>query len=321
MSRVFRLNREDVRIYLETDDHQLYYFDENSVPLGNGAMGTVYLGHHYETGDCVAVKRVKSEFSNIPSIRERAKQEAYFQFSHPNIVEMLGYCEVLPDKGSIFIISKYIPGDAIDHFIVKNYDFFKGKNWYKNICELCLPVFDALDYIHFKGIVHADVKPSNIMVEAGKNVRLIDLGIAQVHMVEGTSGITGMMGTPRYAAPEQFQSSKNLDKRADIYELGVTIYELLAKKNPFEGSSLEDIKKKHSLIVLPKIPGVPYPVLDVLRKATAPNRNRRYDNVLEFKKALMDSLNKGNPSIWWIPFIVSILLVFLLLILLFIFVV
>lgn len=310
MSRVFKHNS---RIFLETDDLQRFYYEENRNPLGSGAMGTVYLGYRYGTTEPVAIKRVKDSYSNIPSIRERAKLEASFQFSHPNLVEMLGYCEVQEGHGPIFIISKFVSGDTIDQFVNKHLRSFPDS--YIRICHLCFPVFDALDYIHRaqNPIVHADIKPSNIMVESGRNVRLMDLGIAQVNVYNGSSGTTGMMGTPRYAAPEQFSvsaTSNKLNARTDIYELGVTIYELLAKRNPFDGKSLDEIKKKHSSICLPYISGVPKIVVDVLRKATMPSATDRYSSALQFKEALKDALEKKQPVYWpWILAIVIVLLI------------
>ena len=297
MSRVFR---KGDRIFLETDEQEHYYYDESSVPLGQGAMGVVYLGNQYNHNGIikpVAIKRVKDKYSNISSIRMRAKQEASLMFGHPNLVEMLGYCEAMPDRGPIFIISKYVPGDTIDKYVSMNLQNLK--NQYKRICELCLHICEALDYIHSYKIIHADIKPSNIMVESGINVRLMDLGISQVNVIHDL-GSTGMMGTPRYAAPEQFLSSSSMDARTDIYELGVTIYELLAKRNPFDGESIEDIKEKHNTVTLPYVYGVPKVIIDVLRKATKPLPIHRYQSALEFKSALSGALQKKQSVFHWL---------------------
>ena len=178
-----------------------YQYDETQPPLGAGAMGVVYVGEECQTHEPVAVKRVVDHYANNPEIRRRAHQEADLMFSHPNLVEMLGCCEVRPDTGPIFIISRFVKGENIDKFI--NAYVRALPNAEHRICELFLPVLDALAYIHTKGIIHMDIKPSNIMMEQGRNVRLMDLGIADVTDTINSS-TSGMMGTPKYAAPEQF---------------------------------------------------------------------------------------------------------------------
>ena len=132
---------------------------------------------------------------------------------------------------------------------------------------------------------------------------------------------TGMMGTPRYAAPEQFSASPSdpnaLTAETDIYELGVTIYEVLAKKNPYDGANLEEIKENHKKIVLPYILGVPNGIVNVLRKATNPTPTARYSNVSQFKMALTQSLlvpEKKSVVPWVILSILIVAIVLLLLV-------
>ena len=298
------------KIYLMTDEKQRFFYDESRQPLGAGAMGTVYLGYNYDTNEKVAIKRVKDKFSNIPTIRERAKVEASLMFKHPNLVEMLGYCEMSPTQGAIFIISRYVQGETIDVFVNKHLRNFK--DWPKRVCEAVYPIFDALAYIHSKGIVHMDIKPSNIMQEQGCNARLMDLGIVQVTTHIDLGGSSSLMGTPRYAAPEQFNQGSTLDARTDIYELGVTIYELLTKKNPFDANNLEVMKKRHrdASVVLPYHFGVPNSVIDVLRIATNPDPNKRFDNVHDFKMALQSAfIPKPKPWKWIISGILLLLII------------
>ena len=298
------------KYYLMTDNNQRFYYDEGR-KIGSGAMGTVYLGFNFDTQEKVAIKRVKDKYSNIPAIRERARVEASLMFSHQNLVEMLGYCEMYPDQGPIFIISRYVQGETIDIFVDKHLRSYK--DWAKRICEVVYPIFDALAYIHSKGVVHMDIKPSNIMQEQGRNVRLMDLGIVQMTTHSDVSGSSGLMGTPRYAAPEQFDNgTKKLDARTDIYELGVTIYELLTKKNPFDSNNLEVMKKRHkdATVVLPYHVGVPNAVIDVLRVATMPDPNKRFDDVYAFRHALQSAfIPKPKPWKWIIGGILLLLII------------
>lgn len=307
MSRVIRRGH---KIYLMTDEKQRFFYDESRPPLGAGSMGTVYLGFNYDTQEKVAIKRVKDKYSNILAIRERAKVEASLMFKHQNLVEMLGYCEVSPNQGPIFIISRYVQGETIDVFVNKY--LRNSQDWAKRICEAVYPIFDALAYIHSKGIVHMDIKPSNIMQEQGKNIRLMDLGIVQMTTHIDAGGSSSLMGTPRYAAPEQFDHETKLDARTDIYELGVTIYELLTKKNPFDANNLEVMKKRHkdATVVLPYYIGVPNPVIDVLRIATMPDPDKRYDDVYAFRQALqLAFIPKSKPWKWIIGGILLLLIV------------
>lgn len=307
MSRVIKSGHI---IYLMTDEKLRFYYDESRKPLGAGAMGTVYLGYNYDTNEKVAIKRVKDKFSNIPAIRERAKVEASLMFKHPNLVEMLGYCEMSPTQGAIFIISRYVQGETIDVFVNKHLKTFK--DWPKRVCEAVYPIFDALAYIHSKGIVHMDIKPSNIMQEQGRNARLMDLGIVQVTTHVDLGGSSSLMGTPRYAAPEQFDQGSTLDARTDIYELGVTIYELLTKKNPFDANNLEVMKKRHkdATVVFPYHKGIPNSVIDVLRVATMPDPAKRYDDAYAFRHALqLAFIPKKKPWKWIIGGILLLLIV------------
>lgn len=292
------VKRKNNTICIELGPHK-YVYDERSPILGEGAMGVVYKGYELGTGKTVAIKRVRDCFANIPDIRKRAHLEANLMFSHPNLVEMLGCFEVDLQRGPIFIVSGFIDGENIDHFINRELKAFP--NVEHRICYMFLSVLDALSYIHKKGIIHMDIKPSNIMVEKGRNIRLMDLGIADVsnHAVA-----EGMMGTPKYAAPEQFATKDKhiikLGPSTDIYEAGVTLYELITKKNPFVTSSIEDSKKRHETLVLQKTPDISNEVLNIIRKATAIDPSMRYQSAAEMKFALKQVLINpiSKPKIW-----------------------
>lgn len=288
-----KVKKEGNIIYLNAYD-RWYQYDETQAPLGAGAMGVVYIGKNCQTNEPVAVKRVVDHYANNPEIRRRAHQEADLMFSHPNLVEMLGCCEVAPDYGPIFIISRFVKGENIDKFI--NEHVRSLPNAEHRICELFLPVLDALAYIHTKGIIHMDIKPSNIMMEQGRNVRLMDLGIADVSETINSS-TSGMMGTPKYAAPEQFSDVENksqLTSATDIYEAGITLYELITKQNPFSATTVAESKALHHGMILPKVSGISDSVFEVTRKATAIRPEDRYQNANAMKMALKAALPPRN---------------------------
>ena len=285
-----------------------YYYDERSAPIGAGAMGVVYEGYSEDGREHVAIKRVIDKYANLPNIRERARTEASLMFLHRNLVEMIGCCEVYPDHGPIFIISHFVQGTNIDKFIRQ---IPTSPMRVKRICEMMYPILDALDYIHSKGIIHMDIKPSNIMVENGCNVRLMDLGIAYVddHLVAGESTSATLMGTPKYAAPEQFGKvvrNVPLNKCTDIFEVGITLYELLTNQNPFGASNVLEAVEKRKTAVLPYNRNVPNAVIDVLRKATSFYQYTRYQSAREMKQALQEALAfKPRPRIPWMAIVIT----------------
>lgn len=288
-------------IYLNIDNRWFQYRETDMI--GGGAMGTVYRGFDCQTGEPVAVKRVIDQYANNPEIRRRARQEADLMFRHPNLVEMIGYCEVYPDRGPIFIVSNFVQGENIDDFINNHVRCLPNAE--RRICELFLPVLDALAYIHQKGIIHMDIKPSNIMMENERNVRLMDLGIADVTETVNTA-TSGMMGTPKYAAPEQFsdtESSPQLTTATDIYEAGVTLYELITKENPFSASTINEAKDLHKSLILDKKPWISDAVYQVLRKATEINPQQRYQNASQMKMALQEAIKPqkvGGGELNWL---------------------
>lgn len=309
-------------LFLRVDDEWFTYnlMDE---PLGEGAMGTVYVGRSCRTGERVAVKRVIDKYANIPSIRRRAQLEASMLFRHKNLIEMIGYCELAPNKGPIFIISRLVQGITLGQHVQMH--LRQRKDAVKKICECVMPVFDALEYIHSKGIVHLDIKPSNIMIENGCNVRLMDLGIAYDDQSATLINSAGLLGTPKYAAPEQYISDAgeyvSINSTTDIYELGVTVYELITGYNPYDSPTCEETMQRQRTDILPYVQGVPKEIINVLRKATAKQQSERYQYASEFKKALNDALGHEakKENKWMTPLLVilfaimAVLIIFILL--------
>lgn len=291
-----------------------YVYDERVAPLGSGSMGVVYLGHSCDSGEPVAIKRVVDKYANVPSIRIRAKLEASLQFRHPHLIEMVGFCELFHDHGPLFILSHYISGQNIDIYI-RNVFPKNTLNRAAKICQMFYPVLDALSYIHSKEIVHMDIKPSNIIVESGRNVRLMDLGIAQVGKSIDINGTSSLMGTPMYAAPEQFEVGQDskLNPQTDIYEAGVTLYELLTGINPYKANTIQDSIRKHRTVILPYCEDVPKKLLDVLRRATHVDPSYRYRSAAEMKMAISEALIPAESS-WWKMFLTVGGIIFLFLI-------
>lgn len=287
--------KNDPYIYLFVMGEWYCYNPYDSL-LGSGAMGDVFMGYRCSTGETVAVKKVKDVYANNATIRERAKQEASLAFRHPNLVEMIGYCEYAADYGPIFILSNFVHGENVDVYVK---GFSGSPTKVEKVCKVVCMVLDALDYIHSRGVVHRDIKPSNIMVENGSNVRLMDLGIARMNDGNKFSSF-GFIGTPEYAAPEQLVQQEpnqevmypksHINAATDIYALGITFYELLTGENPMSCESDTETLTKQMKTALPSNHSIPKKLMRVIWKATEKEQVKRYQTAMDFKKAIQESL-------------------------------
>lgn len=288
----------DPRIYLQVSG-QWYYYDPNSTPLGNGAMGTVYLGFSCNSNKRIAVKRVKDIYANNKMIRERARQEASLSFSHPNLVQMIGLCEYAPNYGPIFILSEYIAGITLEAHVKEQLSGLPiGERTEKIANEIC-HVLDALQYLHVRGVVHRDVKPSNIMIENGSVIKLMDLGIARLNGGNKYSSY-GFIGTPQYAAPEQIlrdTQNTEINAQTDVYAVGITLYELITGKNPFKTDIEAEILSRQMTMKLPYDKRMSKSLFRVILKATEKSQAKRYKSASELKFAITEAIHKKNNPI------------------------
>lgn len=288
---------EDPRIYLQVSG-QWYYYDPNSVPLGNGAMGTVYLGFSCNSNKRIAVKRVKDIYANNKMIRERARQEASLSFSHPNLVQMIGLCEYAPNYGPIFILSEYIAGITLEAHVKEQLSGLPTEERTEKIATEICHVLDALQYLHSRGVVHRDVKPSNIMIENGSVIKLMDLGIARLNGGNKYSSF-GFIGTPQYASPEQIlrdTQNTEINAQTDVYAAGITLYELITGKNPFKTDIEAEILSRQMTMKLPYDKKMSKSLYRVILKATEKSQAKRYKSTLELKFAIIEAIHKkDNP--------------------------
>jgi len=275
-----------------------YCYNPLDSPLGSGAMGDVYQGYRCRDGMMVAVKRVKDYYANNKMIRERARMEASLAFRHPNLVEMVGLCEYAPDHGPIFLVSHFVQGVDIDKYVK---GFAQSPMRVEKICNAVCSVLDALDYVHSRGVIHRDIKPSNIMVENDSNVRLMDLGISRMNAGNKFSQY-GFVGTPQYAAPEQIKREEGsmanpINATTDIYELGITFYELLTGTNPMDCDNEAQTLAKQLNEPLPASDDIPRKLMQVIWKATEKEQAKRYQTAQAFKTAIQQAL-LPDPSPW-----------------------
>jgi len=255
--------------------------------LGEGGMGAVYLAKHITIQRKVAVKMLHSQLTKNESLRQRFQNEAVLmaKLHHPNIVGLIDFFE---QDGNLFLIMEYVEGIGLDDFI-KNLStpvsIERGKN-------IMLQVLNGFAYAHSNGIIHRDVKPSNILITKNDEVKILDFGIAKLlDDVQNKLTKTGtQIGTAYYMSPEQVKAQE-LDQRTDIYSLGITFYELLSGFCPYANSQSEyDVYRRiveEPLIPLTESLGLQYAhVWGIIEKQTQKNKEWRYSNCSEILKDL-----------------------------------
>ena len=261
--------------------------------LGQGGMGAVYLAEQLGIGHRVALKFLKSEFSSDAEIARRFLNEAksYARVAHPNAVALHDFGQ--DDEGNLFIAMEYCEGVDLKKVIAE-----QGRLPMIEAIEIVLQVADVLANAHEKGVIHRDLKPENIMIRRGirgVHAKVLDVGIARL-MDAGTKlTVAGAIaGTPRYMSPEQVEG-KEVDARADIYSLGVVLFECLTGHQPFDGTTISEILRKQVTQPLPNLvtyaPDLDYPDLEaVLQRACLKPTEGRWPDMLSFASALSQAI-------------------------------
>jgi eukaryotic-like serine/threonine-protein kinase len=249
--------------------------------LGKGAMGVVYEGRDPQIGRQVAIKTIRFDAGGDElmgeEVQKRFVREAQSagNLRHQNIVTIY---DVGEDQGMMFIAMEYVDGQSLEKRIASRKKFEAAE-----VAALLSQVAEALDYAHRKGIIHRDIKPANILIDSDGRPRVVDFGIA--HVSTSTITNTGIsIGTPAYMAPEQIAGQK-LDGRADVFSLGVVLYEMLTLNKPFGADNVTTIIYK----IMNEDPrpmrefdkGIPAGLEFICRKALAKNPAGRYQTARE----------------------------------------
>lgn len=299
-----RVFEDDPNVYLSVYNMgwRWYYYNPDMPPLGEGAMGKVYLGYEYETNQKVAIKQLFDKYANSKAVRERASLEAALKFRHPNMVEMLGKCKYQDEDEDwhVWVVSNYVNGVTIDKHIRKLEEAEPNTDMVPKVCEYICSILEALDYLHSRGIIHRDIKPSNIMIEQGNTPKLMDLGIARV---SGSNKYTsnGFVGTPLYASPEQILREKTQEEAtpaSDIYSLGMTLYVLINGSNPFNAETESKILTNQVTKKLPMSDKLKKykKLMGVIWKATDKDKENRYQTAVEFRYSILDAMKPTTPD-------------------------
>ncbi len=251
--------------------------------IGRGGMADVYRAESPTNGKTVAIKVLPASVSEDALFRKRFMREAetVAGLEHPNIVRILNYGE---ENGTYFIVMEYLTGPDLRNLLKE-----EKRIGLADTLLILRDVASALDYAHQTGLVHRDIKPSNIMLDSTNlppRAVLTDFGIAKIADAHTKITATGVLGTFDYIAPEQIQSSGEVDFRADLYALGVMTYQILTGKLPFERPNTGALLLAHLTTPPPDVreivPEVPRHVAYAIQRAMAKNPKDRYNSVGEF---------------------------------------
>ena len=264
--------------------------------LGQGGMGVVYRAYDQHLGMDIAIKflldRLVNDIGAVASLKREAK--AAMRLAHPRILRLYNFEDTPEAK---FLLMEYVAGESLLSMRSHKPD---GKFSEQEVKDYMIDVCEGLSYAHAEGIIHRDIKPSNIMVTLDGQVKLADFGIAHFREAADSQYNLGG-GTPIYMSPEQIIEVE-IDGRADIYSLGVSMYHMLAGAPPFSG---DDVRHSHLHVTPKPIKGVSDWMNTVVLKCLRKEPDGRWCNAEELRDVL-----KGNKDIgvsmqgfsqpWWL---------------------
>jgi tetratricopeptide (TPR) repeat protein len=260
---------------------------EISRQIGQGGMGMVFAGTDRSLGRPVAIKKMREELRINPAERARFVIEAktVAALHHPNIVDIYSIAE---DGQDVYLIFEFVDGKTV-HDLVQT----AGRLPIAEAARIVRASADALGYAHARGVIHRDMKPSNVMVDGAGRVKVMDFGIARMAKDSMTrfSMTNTVVGTPPYMAPEQERGQ--VRRESDVYALAVCAYEMLTGKLPFAGIGAGMLMNKINMsYVAPSraIAGLPAPLDEVFAKALQADPDQRYRTPKEFADALESAL-------------------------------
>ena len=265
--------------------------------LGKGAMGLVYDGLDPNLDRRVAIKTILTrqlDAKEQKDVAMRFEREvmAVARLNHRNIVQVYDFGS---EEDLAYIVMEFIQGRELESY------FKKGERFdLRSILRLQIELLEALDFAHEAGIVHRDVKPANVMIDAGGHAKLTDFGVART--MDGPQGEATRMGkqigTPSYMSPEQIQGIP-LDRRSDVFSAGIVFYQLLTGRKPFESGSQFGLQAKivqEDPVWPSQLVQVPPEYDRVVARALAKDPDQRYKSARKFAEALQRLLEGKAPE-------------------------
>ncbi|MDA1129603.1 MAG: protein kinase, partial [Chloroflexi bacterium] len=249
--------------------------------IAAGGQGTVYRARDTVLDRVVAIKVINQSLADDPAYLEALQREARLAagLDHPNITTVHDFQF---EGDTPYLVMEYVP-DSLDKHLRRRQPLPQAE-----AVEIAIQICKALAYAHSNGVIHRDIKPQNVLLTEDGIAKVSDFGIARAIASSTQSRTTRAVGTPFYMAPEQWTGSP-ADAKADIYSLGVLLYELLTGSPPFQGDSVEVIYVQHRESPVPPIPrnrGVPKGLEDIVRRAMGKRPSDRFDSAGQMASAL-----------------------------------
>ena len=254
--------------------------------IGTGGMSDVYKAKCHKLNRFVAIKVMKSEFSEDKTFvsKFRAEAQSVAGFTHPNIVNVY---DVGDENGIYYIVMELVEGITLKKYIEK-----RGRIPFKEAVSIAIQVANGLDAAHKHNIVHRDIKPQNIIISKEGKVKVTDFGIAKVAS-SSTINSSSTMGSVHYISPEQARGGYS-DARSDLYSLGITIFEMITGTVPFDGDSTVAVAVQHIQDEIPApstvTDDIPLSIDRIVLKLTQKKPDRRYQTAAELITDLKKSL-------------------------------
>jgi eukaryotic-like serine/threonine-protein kinase len=272
--------------------------------LGEGGMGVVYLAEHPVIGKKVAMKAIHPELSKNSDVVSRfvTEAKAVNQIGHEHIVDIADFGNT--SDGEFYFVMEYLQGESLSDRLRREHRLAPP-----SALSITAQIADALNSSHEQGIIHRDLKPENIFLCINRGpgrdfVKVLDFGLAKLTLsdqkVSHKTRTGSVMGTPYYMSPEQCEGKIEIDHRADIYSLGVLLFEMLTGKVPFGGDGYGEIIVKHVTMPPPSVRSIneelPEEMDLILYRALAKDRDQRFQTMAEFEEALRDPQNYATSA-------------------------
>lgn len=265
--------------------------------LGQGGMSAVYKASDPNLKRVVAVKMIHTHLSSNPDFVTRFEEEAaaVAQLRHPGIIQVYDFNR---DDDVYYMVLEFVPGETIQAHLKRLNDSNRRLSP-KNAMEYMANVCDAVDYAHQRGMIHRDIKPANLMLNTMGQVILMDFGIAKIVGSQRHTATGAVVGTAMYMSPEQIKGEQP-DRRTDIYSLGVTLFEMVSGRPPFEADSAMTLMMMHMNDPVPNArtlnPEIPDALVAVINKALAKNPDQRYQTAAQMAAALRNAMTQLDAS-------------------------
>lgn len=260
--------------------------------LGRGGMGTVYKARHFSLDRVAAVKVLSPGQESTEAFRRRFRREAELQsqLQHPNIARVIDYVE---DAGQWFLIIEYLDRGSLADLLGRGEHVTpqQAVTWTRQALA-------GLEHAHQRGVVHRDIKPANLMFNAATEIVVVDFGIARADAAPALTSTGVTVGTPAYMSPEQILTPDRVDGRADLYSLGIVLYELLVHKRPFAADSDFSILQAHVTQSPPPLrsinPAISPALEAVVLRALAKKPEERFPDCASFARSLVLEETRGT---------------------------